>query len=109
MRRSRHRQVRTPRQGDLIIDGRVRARLLGLRLLDIDAQIIVAPVRTAPTLAAVGVRGRARSGGDGASGNHEMQRSIRTPPGASAPPELAYAARLIAEGSNLLDEAARVR
>ena len=109
MRRSRLRQVRTPRQGDLVIDGRLRARLLGLHLLDIDAQIVVAPARTAPTLAAVGARSRAASSGDGASGKPEMQRRVGTPPGASAPPELAYAARLIAEGSNLLDEATRAR
>jgi hypothetical protein len=38
-----------------------------------------------------------------------MQRRIGMSPDASAPPELAYAARLIAEGSNLLDEATRAR
>ena len=109
MRRRRRFAVTTPREGDLIIDARVRARLLGLHLLDIDAQIVVAPARTAPTLVPVGVRGREGSGRAGTSGGHEMQRRIAIPPDASAPPELAYAARLIAEGSNLLDEATRAR
>jgi hypothetical protein len=98
-----------PRQGDLVIDARVRARLLGLHLLDIDAQIVVAPARSAPTLAAAGTRRGGGSGGDGASGPQEMQRRIGISSDSPAPPELAYAARLIAEGSNLLDEATRAR
>ena len=105
MRRSRRQQPTTPRQGDLIIDGRLRARLLGLHLLDIDAQIIVAPARTAVAVAAVGSQGRAGSGPDG---DPAMHRRIAISPEAPAPPELAHAVRLIAEGSKLLDEAARV-
>ena len=106
MRRSRRQQPTIPREGDLIIDGRLRARLLGLHLLDIDAQIIVAPARTAPAVAVVGTPGRAGSGRDG---KPEIHRRIAISPDAPAPPELAHAVRLIAEGSKLLNEAARVR
>ena len=105
MRRSRRQQPTIPRAGDLIIDGRLRARLLGLHLLDIDAQIVVAPARPV-AVAAVGSQGRA---GSGRHGEHEMQRRNGIAPDAPAPPELAHAVRLIAEGSKLLDEAARVR
>ena len=107
MRRSRRQQQPTiPREGDLIIDARVRARLLGLHLLDIDAQIVVAPARPALTVTAVGARDRAVPGRDG---DQAMQRRIDITSDAPAPPELADAVRLIAEGSNLLDQATRHR
>ena len=105
MRRSRQ-QPTVPREGDLIIDGRLRARLLGVHLLDIDARIVVAPARTAVAVAAVGSPDRAGSGRDG---EHAMHRRTRISADAPAQPELADAVRLIAEGSKLLDEAARVR
>ena len=104
MRRSRQ-QPTVPREGDLIIDGRLRARLLGVHLLDIDARIVVAPARTAVAVAAVGSPDRAGSG----DGEHAMHRRTRISADAPAQPELADAVRLIAEGSKLLDEAARVR
>jgi hypothetical protein len=106
VRRSRRRQPTIPREGDLIIDGRVRARLLGLHLLDIDAQIVVAPARTAVAVSTVGSQGRAGSGRDG---DREMHRRFAISPDAAAPPELAHAVRLIAEGSKLLDEAGPAR
>lgn len=106
MRRNRRQQRTIPREGDLIIDGRLRARLLGLHLLDIDAQIVVAQARTAVVVTAVGPQGRA---GSGRVGEHERHRRIGMSPDAPAPPELAHAVRLIAEGSKLLDEAAPVR
>ena len=47
MRRRGRRAERLPvgRLGDRVIDGRVRARLLGLPLLDIDAHVVVATAR----------------------------------------------------------------
>ena len=44
MRRRGRRAERLPvvRRGDRVIDGRVRASLLGLPLLDIDAHVVVA-------------------------------------------------------------------
>ena len=83
----------------------MRARLLGLHLLDIDAQIVVAPARTAVAVSAVGSQGGAGSGRDG---DRDLRR-IAISPDAAAPPELAHAVRLIAEGSKLLDEAAPAR
>jgi len=102
VRRSRRQPPTIPREGDLIIDARLRARLLGLHLLDIDAQIVVAPARPPLTVTAVGARDRAVPGRDG---DQAMQRRIDMTSDAPAPPELADAMRLIAEGSNLLDEA----
>jgi hypothetical protein len=105
VRRNRRQQT-IPREGDLIIDGRLRARLLGVHLLDIDARIVVAPARTAVAVAAVGPQGRA---GSGREGEHVLHRRMAMSPDAPAAPELAHAVRLIAEGSKLLDQAAPVR
>jgi hypothetical protein len=112
-----HRARREPpvaREGDLIVDGRVRARLLGLQLLDIDAHVVVTPARP-------GLVGRARPVGTGErpvpspirpGGNRHRPgpgrgrpRATRTGP---TPPGLARAEDLIAEGTNLLDEATRI-
>ena len=48
MRRRGRRAERLPvvRRGDRVIDGRVRARLLGLPVLDIDAHVVVATAAT---------------------------------------------------------------
>ena len=97
MRLGRRRPPAVPRPGDLVIDGRLRARLLGLHLLDIDAHVVVAPARTGPTVRAVGSAGRARE--------RQLDRRAVTASASASPPELAYAVRLIAEGSSLLDEA----
>ena len=95
MRRRGRRAERLPvvRRGDRVIDGRVRARLLGLPLLDIDAHVVVA------------------TAGEGGGGrmieSHEpMLRAA--PADGAAPPELARAVRLLAEGSSALDDARRL-
>lgn len=82
-----------PRRGDTVIDGRVRARLLGLTLLDLDAHVVVA---TAP--------------GPRADSVESTRRSTRAVPASDghAPPELARAVRLLAEGTTALDDARRI-
>jgi hypothetical protein len=82
------------RRGDRVIDGRLRARLLGLPLLDIDAHVVVATARETSGATLIG--------------------SYQPPPQAvpadgSAPPELARAVRLLAEGSSTLDDARQLR
>jgi hypothetical protein len=97
MRRRNRRADRPPvvmRRGDRVIDGRVRARLLGLPLLDIDAHVVVATAREGTGTTVIGLDERVR----------------RQPPAdGSGPPELARAVRLLAEGSNALDDARRLR
>ena len=92
-RRAGRRPV-APREGDVVVDARVRARLLGMPLLTIDARIVVAPARPALTMPSVSAPALTRS------------RDGDRP---QAAPELARAVRLIAEGSSLLDEASRLR
>ena len=103
MRRSRRGQPVVPREGDLVIDGRLRARLLGLHLLDIDAHVVVAPARPALTVRALGSAATA----SGRQDRRALHGRIGSVPDTPAP-ELAYAVRLIAEGSSLLDEAAHI-
>jgi hypothetical protein len=85
------------RSGDRVIDGRIRARLLGLPLLDLDAHVVVATVRD-------GTRG------DVIEPDESARRAVRpVRADGSAPPELAQAVRLLAEGSSALDDARRLR
>ena len=96
MRRRGRRAERLPvvRRGDRLIDGRVRARLLGLPVLDIDAHVVVATAR--------------EGGGRRVIESEEpMLRSAQVD--GSAPPELARAVRLLAQGSSALDDARRLR
>jgi hypothetical protein len=92
VRRVRRRPL-TARDGDLVVDARIHARLLGMPLLAIDARIVVAPARPALTVPA-----------------RPIPILSRSPDGdrSAAVPELARALRLIAEGSSLLDEASRL-
>ena len=46
--RGRRRALVVPQQDDLVIDGQVRARLLGIRLLDLDAHVVVGNAHTRP-------------------------------------------------------------
>lgn len=79
--------------GDTVVDAVVRARLLGLPLLEIDARVVVAPARHAAVLDAEGSPPSA----DGRSG-------------APAPaPSLRRATRLLAESSRALEDARRLR
>lgn len=85
-----------PRPGDLVIDGHVRARLLGLRLLELDTHIVVGNAPRAPSRGIAPFDGAARA----------------TPAGQPADPDalpLAQAQRLLAEGSTVLAGARRMR
>jgi hypothetical protein len=112
MWRRGHRRPAITRDGDLIIDGHVRARLLGLPLLDLDAHVVVAPAR--PALPVPASAFPARRLAPPRSGN--VDRARRPPAvarpraslGVPTPPGLAQAEHLIAEGTDLLDEASRI-
>lgn len=101
VRRARRRPL-TARDGDLVIDACVRARLLGLPLLAIDATIVAAPARPAPR---VTPPRPPRPVPDG-DRRRPAPAAMPAPP---SRPEIARAVLLIAEGSSLLDEARRVR
>jgi hypothetical protein len=87
-------RVPVVRRGDRVIDGRVRARLLGLPLLDIDAHVVVATAREG-------------SGPGVIERDQPALQAVRAD--GSARPELARAVRLLAEGSTALDDARRLR
>jgi hypothetical protein len=87
-------RVPVVRRGDRVIDGRVRARLLGLPLLDIDAHVVVATAREG-------------SGSGVIERDQPALQAVRAD--GSARPELARAVRLLAEGSSALDDARRLR
>jgi hypothetical protein len=108
MRRRAGRRPVVAAQGDLLIDGRLRARLLGLPLLDVDVQVVVAPARPALTVPPVAAD---RTGLPGRPESRSRWAAARTVAGTdeSSPPQLARAVRLIAEGSTALDEARRIR
>jgi hypothetical protein len=80
----------------MVIDGRVRARLLGVRLLELEAHVIVAtarvrPVTSTPSAYPAVPDGRVPLATDGA-----------------APHALSRAVRLLGEGSSALDDARRI-
>jgi hypothetical protein len=85
------------RRGDRVIDGRIRARLLGLPLLDLDAHVVVATARDGT--------GRAVIEADEPA--HRTGRPVRVD--GTSPPELARAVRLLAEGTSALEDARRLR
>jgi hypothetical protein len=97
--RRRGRQAQRPpvvRRGDRVIDGRVRARLLGLPLLDLEAHVVVATARGGT--------------GDLIDAGAPARRAVRdVGADGSAPPELVRAVRLLAEGTSALDDARRLR
>jgi hypothetical protein len=85
------------RRGDRVIDGRIRARLLGLPLLDLDAHVVVS---TAPD-------GTGRDVIEADEPALRAARGVRAD--GTAPPELVRAVRLLAEGTSALDDARRLR
>lgn len=98
------------RDGDMVIDANVRARLLGLNLLDLDAHVVVAPARPGSRAQDTAVLHRAGAPRtDGAAVRPSARPRPRVTPPASSLPGLARAEHLIAEGSDLLDQASRIR
>lgn len=102
----RRRRAQAPRPGDMVIDGHVRARLLGVKLLELDAHIVVGeagedrrlggtPTLTAAPPAAL-APSAGRAGGDGALRDRDAL-------------PLARAQRLLAEGTTVLAGARRIR
>jgi hypothetical protein len=98
MRRRGGRTDRLPvvRRGDRIIDGHVRARLLGLPLLEIDACVVVTTARDG-----------SGTGQGVVESTASTFRAVRAD--GTAPPELVRAVRLLAEGSSALEAARRLR
>jgi hypothetical protein len=96
-RRGRARRaLAVPHPGDVVIDGHVRARLLGLHLLDLEAHIVVGSARPVPKPSAAET--------DGATAIADTGRAVDR----EALP-LARAQRLVAEGSTVLADARRIR
>lgn len=85
-----------PQPGDLVIDGRVRARLLGLHLLDLEAHVVVGSARPVPRTRAAETDGVAVI----PDGGRAVDRDALP---------LAQAQRLLAEGSTVLADARRIR
>lgn len=96
--RGRRGALAVPQPGDLVIDGQVRARLLGLPLLDLDLHVVLgnAPPRAAAVRAA-GVDGATEVIAVGEAGD-----------GSRDPLPLARAQQLLAEGSTVLAGARRI-
>jgi hypothetical protein len=102
----RRRRAAVARPGDHVIDGRLTARLLGLRLLDIDAHVVVG-VASDATLAP-----RPASDATLAARPAREARSRPAPAAASVDgqaPALRRAVRLLDEGSASLEDARRIR
>lgn len=91
--RGRGRRPIVARDGDRIIDGRVRARLLGLPLLDIEAQVVVATV------------GRPLEAGQMEPGE---RRVLPAPVDGETSAALDRAMHLLADGASALDDARRM-
>jgi hypothetical protein len=103
------RKPATPHPGDMVIDGHVRARLLGVRLLELDAHIVVGTAPRAPAGWAAPIDATSR----GAQDIAVPATTGRTRPGPSTNGRdalpLARAQRLLAEGSTVLAGARRIR
>lgn len=105
------------RRGDLVIRGRIHARLLRIPLLDIDAHVVVTPAR--PSLGArlpvsrssprTARRPIAASAAEVGDGRHPPTAPrMRPVAGLPTPVPLARAEDLIAESASLLHEASRI-
>ena len=95
--RGRRRAFVVPQPGDLVIEGRVRARLLGVQLLDLDAHVVVGNARSAE----VAPPAARADGSTGVIAAVEARDRDALP--------LARAQRLLAEGSSVLAGARSIR
>ena len=103
------------REGDLVVDGRIRARLFRLQLLNIDAHVVVTPALSSAHVPAPPAGGAHPGRRPAPGGTGRPARGDAPPPaGAGAgtrrpPPELGRAEQLIAEATSIIDEASRLR
>jgi hypothetical protein len=105
------------RDGDREVDGGtvvravVHARLLGLRLLTLDARVVVAPTKAAPTslglMTPVGVDESSGSGQLSGAAPRAPARLTDRPPPQSANGGVSRARELLAEGTHTLARSAR--
>ncbi len=98
--------------GELVIHGRIRARLLGLPLLDLDAHIVVENAPARPPLSPATSRlTTARPGAPTAVRPPAGRASLPNGAGVNGarPSALGRAVRLLGEGSTALDDARRIR
>ena len=106
------RQPATPHPGDMVIDGHIRARLLGVHLLELDAHVVVGTAARAGAGRTAPLAATSRGTGDVAlpATTGTTGRTPQGPPanGRDALP-LARAQRLLAEGSTVLAGARRIR
>ena len=113
IRRRRGRASPVAADGDLVIDGRIRARLLGLPLLDLDAHVVVGPARThRPASAPAAPLATSQPSGRPAvrpSAGSAVVGTDSVAPNGSHPSALGRAVRLLGEGSTALDDARRIR
>lgn len=123
IRRRRHgRPAPVAVDGDLVIDGRIRARLVGLPLLDLDAHVVVGTARVRPTGSrsltpaatprpARGAAVASPAGRTPAGRAPVGYARVESDAGADGHPSsaLGRAVRLLGEGSTALDDARRIR
>jgi hypothetical protein len=97
--------------GDLVIDGRIRAWLLRLPLLDLDVHVVVGSARSRPALSHESrPPAPPRDTGTRASATPSAPRRAPDLSGAAdGSPTLGRAVRLLGEGSTALDDARRIR
>jgi len=98
--------------GDLVIDGRIRARLLGLPLLDLDAHVVVGPARVRPAGSSAAAkpavtRPTGRAAMRPVAGRASIEDGVEV--NGSRASALGRAVRLLGEGSTALDDARRIR
>ncbi len=93
------RAVPQARPGDLVIRALVRARLLGIRLLTLEARVVLGPEDGRPVTAATGhVRP-----GDGPDDPAAAPAVPRPPPPLLASGQLTRAVQLVEQGARTLD------
>jgi hypothetical protein len=108
-RRGPRRPPAAPGKGDLVVDARIRARLLGLHLLDLDARVIA---RTAGEETQVAATAIPADSTENTPTRDQVQLPVRpVAEGVGSPgrPALSRAAQLLDEGSSALGDARRVR
>jgi hypothetical protein len=111
-RRGPRRPPVVPGEGDLVVDARIRARLLGLHLLDLDARVIARTAGEETRGASTAIPADSTDTTGTTQITDRVQRPARPvgdDVGALGRPALSRAAQLLDEGSSALGDARRVR